>query len=59
MVALAEDATRSKMPVSHYVFSWRGFEQPTPLPEDKKYAPLEAYVTYRQGILKNDPELAH
>jgi len=30
-----------------------------PLPEDKKYAPLEAYATYRQGILKNDPELAH
>jgi len=29
MIALAEDATRSKMPVSHYVFSWREYEQPT------------------------------
>ena len=29
MIALAEDATRSKMPVSHFVFSWREHEQPT------------------------------
>jgi len=29
------------------------------LPEAKKYDPLEAYATYRQGILKNNSELAH
>lgn len=30
MVALAEDAPRSKDPVGHYILSWRGGETPTP-----------------------------
>lgn len=30
MIALAEEAVRSKNPVSHYIASWREGEQPTP-----------------------------
>lgn len=30
MIALAEEAVRSKQPVSHYIMSWREGEQPTP-----------------------------
>ena len=29
MIALAQESTRSKMPVTHWIFSWREGEQPT------------------------------
>ena len=59
MIALAQESIHSRMPVSHWIFSWREEEQPTPeqVEETEKAAAIMKMTEAQVRIVMSQNEL--